>query len=194
MIFITLIYEFFKTGLFAIGGGYATIPYLQAMAEKYPWFTNETLMDMIAISESTPGPIGINMATYAGWAAAGIPGGIAATLALITPSALITFFAAKALAKFSENRHVAAALYGMRPAVTALIIWACADFAFATVIRNPLFTETQRLMDLFNGETTVKLKGLAVFAAAFFILRKWERLHPAGIIAAAAVAGIVLKL
>ena len=75
MIFLTLIFEFFKTGLFAIGGGLATIPFLRELARVYPWFTEGELVDMIAISESTPGPIGINMATYAGFKAAGVLGG-----------------------------------------------------------------------------------------------------------------------
>ena len=70
-IFIQLLYEFCKTGLFAVGGGMATVPFLKDIARNYPWFTETELLDMIAISESTPGPIGVNMATYAGFRAGG---------------------------------------------------------------------------------------------------------------------------
>ena len=84
--FLLLMYEFFKTGLFAVGGGLATIPFLQKMSEHHPeWFTAAELADMIAVAESTPGPIGVNMATFAGYRTAGIFGAVAATLALVLP-------------------------------------------------------------------------------------------------------------
>ena len=83
---IQLFLEFFKIGLFAVGGGLATIPFLHQLAEKYTWFTVETLVDMIAISESTPGAMGVNMATYTGFTTAGIPGSLVATLGLVLPS------------------------------------------------------------------------------------------------------------
>ena len=82
MIFLQLFYEFFKVGLFAVGGGLATLPFLKAIAQKYPWFTMSDLMDMIAVSESTPGPMGVNSASYAGFHAAGLPGAVAATFSL----------------------------------------------------------------------------------------------------------------
>ena len=86
---IQLFLEFFKIGLFAVGGGLATIPFLHQLAEKYTWFTVETLVDMIAISESTPGAMGVNMATYTGFTTAGIPGSLVATLGLVLPSIVI---------------------------------------------------------------------------------------------------------
>ena len=89
MIFLQLFYEFFKAGLFAIGGGLATLPFLKQISLRYPWFTPNDLMDMIAVSESTPGPIGVNSATYAGFHAAGIPGAITATCSLVLPSVII---------------------------------------------------------------------------------------------------------
>ena len=88
MIYLQLFWEFFKAGLFAIGGGLATLPFLQDMAVKTGWFTTDQLADMIAVSECTPGPIGVNMATYAGFLTKGVPGGIVATIGLITPSAV----------------------------------------------------------------------------------------------------------
>ena len=88
MILLRLFFEFFKTGLFAVGGGLATIPFLQSMGESTGWFTNEQLTTMIAVSESTPGPMGVNMATYVGFTAAGLPGAVVATLGLATPSVI----------------------------------------------------------------------------------------------------------
>ena len=109
MIYLILFYEFFKVGLFSIGGGMATVPFLMELADKYPWFTKQELANMIAISESTPGPIGINMATYAGYQAAGIPGALTATLSLVFPTMVIIILVAKFMSDFSENKYVRAA-------------------------------------------------------------------------------------
>ena len=103
MIFLQLFYEFFKTGLFAIGGGLATLPFLKQIALRYPWFTPNDLMDMIAISESTPGPMGVNSATYAGFHAAGIPGALTATCSLVLPSVIIIILVSRALDKFRDS-------------------------------------------------------------------------------------------
>ena len=89
MIYLRLFYAFFKTGLFSIGGGLATLPFLYEMAEKYSWFTEEDIANMLAIAESTPGPIGVNMATYVGIQTGGILGGFWATFALVLPSFII---------------------------------------------------------------------------------------------------------
>ncbi len=111
MIYIQLFYEFFKTGLFAIGGGMATLPFLYDMADKTGWFTAEQLSDMIAISESTPGPIGVNMATYVGYTTGGVIGGIIATIGLITPSIIIIIIIAFFLKSFREPIGVNMATY-----------------------------------------------------------------------------------
>ena len=124
MIYLILAYEFFKIGLFSIGGGMATLPFLMDLANKYDWFTVSELTNMVAISESTPGPVGINMATYAGYNAAGILGAVVATLALTAPAWIIIILIAKFLENFSENVNVKAAFYGIRPAVAALIGYA----------------------------------------------------------------------
>ena len=102
MIYLLLFYEFFKVGLFAIGGGLVTIPFLFDLAEQYPWFTASELADMIAISESTPGPLGVNMATFAGYKAGGILGAISATFGLVCPSLIIIMLISKLLKKFSD--------------------------------------------------------------------------------------------
>ena len=104
MIYLQLFYEFFKTGLFAVGGGLATLPFLYSMADKTGWFTAGDLANMIAVGESTPGPIGINMATYVGYVTCGIPGAVMATLGLITPSIIVILIIASVLKAFRENR------------------------------------------------------------------------------------------
>ena len=145
MTFLLLFFEFFKTGLFAIGGGLATLPFLYDIAEKYPWFRAEIIPDMIAISESTPGPIGVNMSTYAGYNAgfeiAGIPGGIlgaaTATIGLITPSIIVILIVAQFLKRFKDSKIVKDVFYTLRPAVTGLIACAC----FTTMNGSLFFTD-----------------------------------------------------
>ena len=117
MIFLKLYLVFFKIGLFAIGGGLATLPFLQELVEQYGWITSQDLLDMIAISESTPGPIGINSATFVGYKTAGLLGGIIATLGLVTPSVIIIMIIAHYFMKFSEQPVIRSAFYGLRPAV-----------------------------------------------------------------------------
>ena len=121
MIYLQLFWEFFKTGLFAIGGGMATLPFLYDMSDKTGWFTRAQLADMIAVSESTPGPIGVNMATYVGYLTGGVPGAVTATLGLVTPSIIVILIVAAFLQAFRTSRYVTGAFYGLRPASTALI-------------------------------------------------------------------------
>ncbi len=114
-----LIYEFFKTGLFSIGGGLTTLPFLYEMSDHTGWFTHTDIVDMIAVSESTPGAIGINMATYAGYKTSGILGGICATIGLAAPSIIIILLVAHVLDRFKDSKYVARAFYGLRPASIA---------------------------------------------------------------------------
>lgn len=180
---LILMLEFFKTGLFAIGGGPATIPFLMDMAEKYPWFTMEELSDMIAISESTPGPIGLNMATFAGFRTVGIWGGILATLAIVAPSIVIIIIIAKFLDGFQENRIVKAVFAGIRPAVTALIA-----AAVINLIRVSLFVEEA-------GKLTPQIKSCVLCVVIFALLqwKKAKKLHPALWFLFAAVIGVVFQ-
>lgn len=124
MIYVLLFYEFLKIGLFAIGGGMVTIPFLFDLTEKFNWFTAQELTDMIAVSQSTPGPVGVNMATYAGFKAAGVLGGCVATFGLVFPSVIIVILVSKLLKKWSENLFVADVMAAIRPAVVALILQA----------------------------------------------------------------------
>ena len=187
MILLVMFLEFFKTGLFAIGGGLATLPCLYNMADKYNWFTQGDLANMIAVSESTPGPIGINMATYVGFHTAGIPGAIITTTALVLPSLIVIMIVASFLKRFSESFYVKSAFYGLRPAVTGLIAAAAFEIYRITLLSIDSFLESYNVLQLFQW------KNIILFAA-LFILNKKVKWHPFFIILIAAVAGIVFQL
>ncbi|MBE6454354.1 MAG: chromate transporter [Alphaproteobacteria bacterium] len=136
MTYILLVLEFFKIGLLAIGGGLVTVPFLFDLADKYDWFSKQELADMIAISESTPGPIGVNMATFAGFNAGGIGGGILATLSLVLPSVIIMIIIAKVMGKYSCNVRVKDVLNGIRPAVLAMILFAGLELGKIVIVGN----------------------------------------------------------
>ena len=192
MLLLRLFYEFAKTGLFAVGGGQATIPFLTAMSDSTGWFTQAQLADMIAISESTPGPIGVNMATYVGYVTGmnqhGLPGAILgaiiATLGLITPSIIIILIIASVLKKFRENKLVNNAFYGLRPASTGLIAAAGVSVAIATFMPD-------LVMSLLNW------KGLILGAALWVLtnlIKPTKKLHPIVFIGLSALVGIVFSM
>lgn len=188
MIYLRLFWEFFKTGLFSVGGGLATLPFLYDMAATTGWFDPGMVADMLAISESTPGPIGINMATYAGFHTAGVLGGVVATLGLVTPSIIIIVLIAKFLSKVQDHPLVRGAFYGLRPAVTALI--AAAGWG---VIKISLFTLdayalTGSVLSIFN------LKRIVLFAVLFVLIWKFKKIHPAAFVGIAAVAGVLFQM
>lgn len=185
MTILKLFYEFFVTGLFSIGGGYATLPFLYSMAERYDWFDRALISDMIAISESTPGPIGIKMAAYAGFTAAGFVGGIVASLAIMIPSVVIISLIAKMLTRVRDNRVAQSAFYGLRPCVAALIAWA--GFAIAT----PAVVDLSLLPDFANA---LNATGLILFVVFLTAVRFIKKLRPVVLFAAAAVVGVILKL
>ena len=171
MTYVLLIFEFFKIGLLAIGGGLVTVPFLFDLAEKYDWFTKAELANMIAISESTPGPIGVNMATFAGFSAEGILGGIIATFALVTPSVIIMIMVAKMMKKYSCNVRVKDVLSGIRPAVLALILFAGLELGKIVI---------------------VEVKDILFLAVVFTMMRIWKK-SPIYYLCLSAVLGILLK-
>ena len=181
MVLFTLFFEFFKIGLFSVGGGLATLPFLYDLADKYTWFTRTELVNMIAISESTPGPIGVNMATYAGYNAAGILGGVVATMGIVVPALIVIISIAKVLTKFKNNKYVNAAFYGIRPAVAALILASAWD-----VIQSTLFHLDKTMMEFFNWPA------LIFFAILYYLLVKYQK-HPILYIALAAVVGMFIS-
>ena len=182
--FLLMCWEFFKAGLFAIGGGVVTLPFFNAMAEKYDWFTTRDVADMIAISEATPGPFGINMATFAGYKAYGVAGSVAGVFSLVLPSFVIIILVSKFLDKFSENKYVADGFYGLRPAVCALIAAAAVEVFKASVLDWNLFIQTKNILNLF------KLKEVLLFALFALISIKFKP-HPIIIILIAALCGIL---
>lgn len=186
MIYLQLFWEFLKIGLFAVGGGMATLPFLQRLSESSGWFPQSLITDMIAISESTPGPIGINMATYVGCNVAGVLGGITATLGTILPSIVIVTTVSRYLEKFRGSKIVDSAFYGLRPAVTGLIAAAGISVVQVSMFHMDIYQETGMILDIFD------FKKLAFFVIAFAAIKKFK-LHPIVYIACAAVIGVLLK-
>ncbi len=198
MIYLRLFCEFFKTGLFAVGGGMATIPFLYSMADKTGWFTRIDVDNMIAVGESTPGPIGVNMATYVGYITGGTVGGVpaailgavVATLGLITPSIIVILIIASFLKSFRDNRYVDSAFYGLRPASTGLI----AAAGLSVVVSNLFFAEA---MESGFSLAVFNWKGW-VLAIVLWVLtnkvKQTKKLHPIIFILASAVVGIVLGM
>ncbi len=194
MIYLKLFWEFFKTGLFAIGGGMATIPFLYNISDNTGWFTHNDLANMIAVSESTPGPIGVNMATYVGFLTGmqdhgilgALLGAVTATLGLVTPSVIVIIIVAAMLKSFQNSPYVNNAFYGLRPASTGLIA-----AAGLSVIMSNLFHSGVISLSAVNW------KGV-VLAAALWVLtnkvKKTKGLHPIVFIAASAVVGILFSM
>ena len=190
MIYLQLFFEFFKIGLFSVGGGLATIPFLMDLGSRTGWFTAAELADMIAVSESTPGPMGVNMATYVGVATAGIPGGILATLGLACPSLIIILLIAQFLKRFKESKRVEAVLYGLRAASVALI-----TVAMLQVARIALINES--VTDSASGLAFSPAWPAILLAAAVFVSTKFtplKKLHPIVFIAFSAIVGIALNM
>ncbi len=177
MIYLRLFWEFFRVGLFSVGGGLATVPFLSDMGARTGWFTQIQLADMIAVSESTPGPIGINMATYTGFLAAGPPGCVVSSLGLITPSILVILIIARFLQRFRSSRGVDAVFYGLRPASVALI-----TAAGISVTRLAIFSP-------------LSWKAAALAAAVLLCLqvKPLKKLHPIVFIALSAAAGVLFQ-
>ena len=187
---LRLFYEFFKPGLFAVGGGMATLPFLYDISTRTGWYTHEKLADMIAVSESTPGPIGVNMATYVGFETAGIPGAVIATLGLVTPSIIIIILIARALKAFRENPYVEAAFYGLRPCSVGLIAAAGFLVVKLALFNTERYAASGQILDLFNFKALVLATVLLVCTR---YIKKLKGLHPIVFILASAVVGIVFS-
>ncbi len=184
MILLELFFRFAKAGLFAVGGGMATLPFLYQISDATSWFTHTDIANMIAISESTPGALGINMATYAGYLTAGVAGGIAATLGLITPSILIILVVARMLARFKSSPLVDRCFYGLRPASIALVAAAGISVAKLTLVDLSALAQG----DLAGG---ILWKSLLLAAAVFLAQRRWKNLHPVLFLVLGAAAGVI---
>lgn len=189
MIYLRLFYEFFKVGLFSVGGGLATIPFLQHMGEVTAWFTPAELANMIAVSESTPGAMGVNMASYVGFETAGVLGCIIATLGLVAPSVIVILIVARFLQKFRQSRVVDGVFSGLRPASTGLIAAAGLSVAQIALLTGTAWAGWSEVLGLFHW------KGVALAAVVFICLqiKPLKKLHPVVFIAASAVVGILFQ-
>jgi chromate transporter len=178
MIYLKLFLEFFRVGLFAVGGGLATIPFLSDLGQRTGWFTQDQLADMLAVSESTPGPIGVNMAVYTGFTVAGMLGSVVAVLGLVAPSWIVILLVARVLQKFRQSRLVDGLFYGLRPASVALI-----TAAGISVARIALFSP-------------LNWKAIGIAAVTFLCLRlpRLKKLHPVLFLLVSAGLGILFRL
>lgn len=189
-LYLRLFWEFFKTGLFAVGGGLATLPFMYDISDKTGWFTHSMLADMVAVSESTPGPIGVNMATYVGFVTGGVPGAVIATVGLVTPSVIVILLIARVLKVFRENQYVDAGFYGLRPCSIGLIAAAGVLVVKLALFNTELYASTGVIADLFNVKALILA---AVLLAATRCIKKLKGLHPIVFILASAVIGIVFS-
>ena len=170
MIYLELFLRFFQTGLFSVGGGLATLPFLYEISNQTHWFSHADIADMIAISESTPGAIGINMSTYAGYITGGIFGGILATLSLAMPSVIIILIIARLLEKFENNPYVTKAFYGLRPASIAMISAAGINVVKIALINLSALTDGSGLLGFFKiKEIIISLYAFVRFNDSFNI-------------------------
>ena len=184
--YLQLAWEFFKTGLFSVGGGLATLPFLYSMSAKTGWFTMMDISNMIAISESTPGPMGINMATYVGFTSFGIIGTFLAPLSLVLPSVIVIILVAKILDRFKESRLVANVFSGLRPASTALIASAGISVALMALFHVENFIGLSGLSAVFN------YKAILLAVVMYIAIKKFDK-HPIVYILAYAVIGILFQ-
>ena len=191
MIYLQLFWEYFKTGLFAVGGGMATIPFLYDMSDKTGWFTHQDLANMIAVGESTPGPIGVNMATYVGFVTGmsqgsignAIAGAVVASMGLVLPSLIVILIVAAMLKRFKDSPLVQKAFYGLRPASTGLIAAAGISVAMSNLFGS--------------GTFSVNWKGWILAVVLWLLTNKvkqTKKLHPIVFIGISALVGILFSM
>lgn len=186
MILLRLFWEFFKTGMFSVGGGLATLPFIYDISDKTGWFSHQQIADMIAVAESTPGPIGINMATYVGFSTAGVIGSLVATIGIVTPDIIIILIIAMFLKKFRESRLVENAFYGLRPASAALI----AAAGWSVVKISLLNLHADAILNMFHWKAIVLAVVVWILTNLVEKTKKW---HPLAFISLSAVVGVVLE-
>ena len=192
MLYLRLFFEFCKVGLFSVGGGLATIPFLTELGNRTGWFTAGQMADMIAVSESTPGPIGVNMATYVGFTTGGVPGGIIATLGLIFPSIVIILIISAFLQRFRQSKVVDSVFYGLRAASAALITAAMLQVAKIALMFHEVEVPEYQVI-----KTELFYWPAIILAVVIFVLIKFtplKKLHPICFIALAALVGIIFRL
>ena len=195
MIFLELFCRFFMVGLFSVGGGLATLPFLASMGETTGWFDSMDISNMVAISESTPGPIGINMATYIGYQIGsqvspglGIVGSIIASLGEVTPAIVIIMIVSRMLMKFRDSKYVEYVFYGLRAASVGLIAAAWLGVAKIAFYSSEVMAESGNFL------MAIDYKSIILSVLIFFLATKFKKLHPIALIVFSAVVGIVFKM
>ncbi len=184
--FLLLFLEFLKMGLFTVGGGLATLPFLYDIAGKYHWWSAELIPDMLAVAQSTPGAVGVNLIAFAGFSAGGVPGAVIAAIGLVVPPTVIVIIVARFLDKFKENFYVDSVFYGLRPAACAMICSATFEVIRVTLINFERFHLTGSILSLFEW------KSLSFFVIIYFLMAKFKK-NPIFYIVGAAIVGILLK-
>ena len=194
MLMLELGFRFFCCGLFAIGGGLATLPFLYNISKETGWYTFSDISNMIAVSESTPGPMGVNMATYVGYTVGGVPGAIVATIGEVTPSIIVILIVAAMLAKFRDSQYVANAFYGLRPASTGLIGAACAGVMLQVIAGITSASQVDSILMKFSWDGAISWRGI-ILALVLLVftryIKKTKDLHPIVFIGVSAVIGVV---
>lgn len=181
-------FRFFCVGLFSVGGGLATLPFLQSMGEATGWFNAVDISNMVAISESTPGPMGINMATYVGYHTAGILGSVIAPIGLCTPAIVIIIIVSKVLSKFRDSKYVNNAFYGLRAASLGLIAAACYSVAKIALFKSEIFAETGSFFQ------AIDYKSVILCVVIFILIKCFKKIHPIVFIVLAAAVGVILHM
>ena len=189
MILVLLCMEFAKIGFFSLGGGYATLPFLYHMSEVYGWFRPLELSRMLAISSITPGPVGLNVATFAGFKTAGIMGSLVATMSIMLPSFLMVVIISKMLKKFKDSPYLDSVMYALRPATAAMLAAVGVRLFKDAIIRNIDFSG----INLLNLQNYLDLKGFLLLFILFLISLKIKK-DPLIFLAYGAIAGILLHI
>lgn len=181
MIYLKLFWIFFKIGLFTFGGGYAMIPMMKTELINIGWLTADELTNYMVISESTPGPFAVNVATFTGFKEAGVLGGVIATMGMVLPSIIIILLVAKIFTNFSKNKYVKNVLKGIRPVVVGLIAAVGISLVYTAILPNG-----------FNDMSNLMWQSLVIIIVAAFIKIKFKKLNPIFIILISAILGMIL--
>ncbi|SHH97750.1 chromate transporter [Sporobacter termitidis DSM 10068] len=186
MIYLRLFFEFFKAGLFSFGGALAAVPFLKEMGERTGWFSPRQLADIIAVAQSAPGPIGVNMASHAGYIVASVWGGVAATLGIVAPSLLIMLAVARVLTGARKNTLLISAFSGLRPASVGLIAAAEVGIVKTALLNAGAWKTTDSLASLFDWKAVI-------FAVVLFFLTDNLKAHPIVWIAFSMLIGVAFQ-
>ena len=199
MIFLQLFWEYFKVGLFTIGGGYAMLPMVTQIVLRYGWFTEQELINFIGVAESTPGPFAINLATFVGSTVGygaglgvfgAILGSVVATFAVVLPSLIIIIVVTILFEKFKSSKYVNGALKGIRPVVVGLVLSAVVTVGAKVILPNLKLTAIDK--EGFSQFNWISLIIIAVFFPLSQIKIKKKKIHPIFLILASAVVGVVV--